>query len=389
MPRKLTVSVKPFKIKTPQSVLDDLQSRLGQARWTDEVRDANWGDGTNLNYLKRLTAYWHTSFDWRKQEKELNKFSSFTASVDGMDIHFVHERGKGPDPTPLILIHGWPDSFYRFHKIIPMLTDPAAFGGDASQSFDVIVPSLPGMGFSGHPTERGWNMRRSAETLGKLMTEVLGYKAFVASGGDGGSVVSQVLGILHPKIVQAIYITDLGYQATSNLDPATLTPEEQKFLQASQMSSFQEGAYAMLQMTKPQSLAFGLNDSPVGLAAWILEKFQSWSDCGGDVEKRFTKDELLTNIMIYWVTQTIGSSLRSYREDLLSPSLKPGERVTVPVGVGVFPHDLFPAPPRHLGERTLNVKHWVEIPRGGHFTAWEEPELLAKELRTFFARYRV
>lgn len=270
-----------------------------------------------------------------------------------------------------------------------MLIDPAAYGGEPDQSFDVIVPSIPGMGFSGRPTERGWNMRRSAEVLAKLMTEVLGYEKFVAFGGDGGGTISQVLGISFPEAVKAIYITDLGYQATMNLDPQSLNSEEQKFLQAAQGTAFQEGAYAMLQMTKPQSLAFGLNDSPVGLAAWILEKFQSWSDCDGDIEKRFTKDELLTNIMIYWVTQTIGSSLRSYREDMLSPSLKPGERVTVPVGVGVFPHELFPVPPRSLGKRTLNVQRWVEIPHGGHFTAWEEPKLVAEEIRAFFADYRV
>lgn len=380
--------IEPYTIRIPQRILDDLQNRLKQTRWTDEIKEAGWGDGTNLRYMRDLVDYWQLKYDWRKQEQELNKFSNFTSTIDGMDIHFIHEHGKGPNSTPLILLHGWPDSFYRFHKIIPMLIDPAAFGGDSSHSFDVIVPSLPGMGFSSRPTERGLNMRRSAEIIAKLMIEVLGYKKFVAFGGDGGGAVSQLLAILHSKAVRAIYITDLGYQATSNLDPKTLTQEEQQFLQTNQYKLFQEGAYAMIQMTKPQSLAFGFNDSPVGLAAWILEKFQSWSDCDGDIEKRFTKDELLTNIMIYWVTQTIGSSIRNYREDLLSPSIKPGERVTIPVGVGVFPHDLFPVPPRSLGERTLNIQRWVEIPHGGHFTAWEVPELVAREIQIFFADYR-
>ena len=383
------MQAKPFTIHVQDSVLDDLQDRLQQTRWPDEVKEAGWSDGANLEYLQQLTSYWQTSFDWRKHEQALNRFKQFTATIDSLDIHFVHEKGKGRNPTPILLTHGWPDSFYRFHKLIPMLTDPEAFGGNPEQSFDVVVPSVPGMGFSERPKERGWNMRRSAETLAKLMTETLGYKQFVAFGGDGGGAISQLLGILHPEAVQAIYITDLGYQATSNLDPATLTPDEQKFLQTSQMTAFQEGAYAMIQMTKPQTLSYGLNDSPVGLAGWIVEKFQSWGDNDGDIEKRLSKDELLTNIMIYWVTQTIGSSLRSYREDMLNPSIKPGEKVTVPVGVGVFPHDLFPAPPRALGERTLNIQRSVEIPHGGHFTAWEIPELVAEEIRTFFADYRV
>lgn len=383
------MSAKPFIIHVQDSILQDLQRRLKQTRWPDEVKDVGWGDGANLEYLKELVVYWQTSFDWRKQEQKLNSFKHFTAKIDGLDIHFIHEKGKGPNPTPILMPHGWPDSFYRFHKLIPMLTDPEAFGGSAEQSFNVVVPSMPGMGFSERPKERGWNLRRSADALHKLMTETLGYKQYVAFGGDGGGAVSQLLGIMYPEIVRAIYITDLGYQATNNLDPASLTPEEQQFLQASQMTTFQEGAYAMIQMTKPQSLAYGFNDSPVGLAAWLLEKFQSWSDNDGDIEKRFSKDELLTNVMIYWVTQTIASSIRGYREEMLNPSFKPGERVTVPVGVGIFPHDLFPAAPRALGERTLNVKRWVEIPEGGHFTAWEVPELVAKEIRTFFADYRV
>lgn len=379
---------KPFAIHIQQSVLDDLKKKLELTRWPDEVAHAGWGYGTNLQYLREITDYWRTSFDWRKAEATLNESSHFTARIDDLDIHFIHERGKGPNPTPLLLVHGWPDSFYRFHKIVPMLTDPAAFGGDPNNSFDVIIPSLPGAGFSSRPTKPGWNIRRSAETFEKLMTTVLGYKTFVAAGGDGGSPLSQVLGILHPSKVKAIYITDLGFHTTMQVDPTTLSPEEQQYMQASQEVSFQEGAYAMLQMTKPQTLAYGLNDSPVGLAAWILEKFHSWSDCNGDVEKRFTKYELLTNIMIYWVTQTIGSSIRGYREELLSASIKPGEHVTIPVGVGLFSHDLGPVPPRSLGERTLNVQHWVEIPHGGHFTAWEEPELLFKDMSSFFARYR-
>jgi len=301
-------------------------------------------------------------------------------------IHFIHERGKGPNPLPLILTHGWPDSFYRMHKIIPMLTDPESFGGDAADSFDVIVPSIPGFGFSDPVRKPGWTVKQTAELWASLMQDVLGYQRYAAAGGDGGSPISQLLALNSPALVIGIHLTDIGFQATMNLDPSSLTPAEQQYLGAMQQRFFQEGGYIMIQSTKPQTLAYGLCDSPVGLAAWIIEKFYGWSDIDGDIEREYTKDELLTNIMIYWVTQTINPSIRSYYEESHAPSLKPGQRVEVPVAMALFPKDT--PPPRALAERTLRIERWTEMPRGGHFPALEVPELYVGDLQAFFRSFR-
>ncbi|GHO78269.1 multidrug MFS transporter [Ktedonobacter sp. SOSP1-85] len=303
-----------------------------------------------------------------------------------MSIHFIHERGKGPNPLPIILTHGWPDSFYRMHKIIPMLTDPESFGGNAADSFDVIVPSIPGFGFSDPVRKPGWAVKQTAELWASLMRDVLGYQRYAAAGGDWGSPISQLLALNNPTSVIGIHLTDIGFQATMNLDPSSLTPVEQEYLRARQQRFFQEGGYVMIQSTKPQTLAYGLSDSPVGLAAWIIEKFYGWSDVDGALERKYTKDELLTNIMIYWVTQTINSSIRFYYEESHAPSLKTGQRVEVPVAIALFPKDT-PAP-RALAERTLRIERWTEMPRGGHFPALEEPELLVEDLRAFYRSLR-
>ncbi len=307
-----------------------------------------------------------------------------------MGIHFIHERGKGPKPTPLLLVHGWPDSFYRFHKLIPLLTDPASYGGDPADSFDVIVPSLPGFGFSERPRSRGANSICSAELLARLMTDVLGYEKFAVAGGDIGSRVTRLLALAHPEMLIGIHLTDIGFprEMIFPSDLSSPSAAEQQFL-GSVMSWFmREGAYAALQSTKPQTLAYALNDSPVGLASWLVEKFRSWSDCAGDVEKHFSKDELLTHIMIYWVTETITSSARLYAEDGGMPSqLKAGQYLEVPAGVATFPKDLT-LPPREIGERYLRVKRWTQMSQGGHFAAWEEPQALAGELRAFYRSLR-
>ncbi len=380
------MNIHPFYVDIPQATLDDLRERLARTRWPDEVEGAGWDYGTNLAYLKELVAYWQHTFDWRVQEARLNQFAQFKTEIDGHLLHFIHERGKGPNPLPIILTHGWPDSFYRMHKIIPILTDPESFGGNAADSFDVIVPSIPGFGFSDAVRKPGWTVKQTAELWGSLMRDVLGYQRYAAAGGDGGSPISQLLALNNPASVIGIHLTDPGFQATMNLDPSSLTPTEQHYLGAMQQRFFQEGGYVMIQSTKPQTLAYGLSDSPVGLAAWIIEKFYGWSDIDGDLEREYTKDELLTNIMIYWVTQTINPSIRSYYEESHAPSLKPGQRVEVPVAMALFPKDT--PPPRALAERTLRIERWTEMPRGGHFPALEVPELYAADLQAFFRSLR-
>jgi len=374
--------VKPFKINIPQAALDDLQERLKRTRWPDEAEGAGWSMGTNLGYMKQLADYWLHQYDWRKHEAELNKFNHYKAEIDGIEIHFIHERGKGPNPTPILLLHGWPDSFYRYHKVISMLTDPASIGGDANHSFDVIVPSTPGQGFS---QRTALTADAAADLYAKLMTDVLGYEKFVSAGGDSGSLITQSLALNHPGILTAIYLTDVGYPDHTT-DFASLSAPEQEFAAFIQNWWMQEGAFNMIQATKPQSLAFAMNDSPVGLAAWIMS-FVAMGTTGADIEKRFSRDELLTNIMIYWLTETIGSSFRIYYAGMHTPPApNSGQRSSVPAGVAHCPWD---APlPREWAARKLNLQHFTDLPRGGHFTAWEEPELFAKDVQAFIQALR-
>lgn len=305
------MKVQPFQINVPQETLDDIQERLARTRWPNEITGSDWTLGTNLAYLKELVTYWQNDFDWRKQEALLNTFPQFKTEIDRVGIHFVHVKGKGPNPTPLLLIHGWPDSFYRFYKIIPMLVDPEKYGGKAEDSFDVIVPSIPGYGFSDRPTERGFTAERVAGLFANLMS-TLGYEKYVAHGGDWGAGITEELGLHHGDSLLGIHLTEVPYQHMFALQGVELSETEQKFLEATNSWVQTEGAYANIQATKPQTPAYALNDSPVGLAAWMVEKFYIWSDCGGEIERCYSKDELLTNIMIYWTTQTIGSSFQLY-----------------------------------------------------------------------------
>ncbi len=381
------MNIQPFTINVAQSTLDDLRERLTRTRWPDEVQRAGWDYGTNLDYLKVLVAYWQNQFDWKAQEAKLNQFAQFRAEIDGFGIHFIHERGQGPKPLPIILTHGWPGSFFEMVKIIPLLTDPAGHGGDPADSFDVIVPSLPGFGFSDRPHVRGVTTTKTAELWAHLMTEALGYVRFAAAGGDIGAGVTQRMALAHPDLLVGIHLTYLGSSFVRPEQP-DLSEAEQHYLNVLQQWSLQEGAYSSLQSTKPQTLAYGLNDSPVGLAAWITEKFRTWSDCDDEVERRFSKDELLTNIMLYWVTETIPSSVRIYYENAHASSpLKQGQHIEVPAGIALFPKEIS-LPPREWAERSLRVQRWTQMPRGGHFAALEEPELLVEDLRAFFRPLR-
>jgi pimeloyl-ACP methyl ester carboxylesterase len=379
----------PFVIQIPDSVLTDLHRRIEATRWPDELEQAGWEYGASLASMRSIAEYWRYHYDWRREEAALNRWPHYLISLEGLSIHFIHVRGKGPAPLPLVITHGWPGSFVEMLKLIPLLTDPEAHGGRREDAFDVVVPSLPGYGFSDRPRERGMDPRRIAALWVRLMGE-LGYPSFGAQGGDWGSTISMALGLDYAQRMIGIH---LNYIAGRFLLGGTLNESPTDETATAYLKKLRawwdiEGGYSHEQGTKPQTLSYGLNDSPVGLAAWIIEKFRTWSDCDGDVESLFSRDELLTNVMIYWVTQTIHSSARLYYESRLQPlSLSPSHRVEPPVAVAVFPREIV-MPPRSLAERGLNVVRWTEMPRGGHFAAMEQPERLAEDVREFFRPLR-
>ena len=375
--------IHPFRIAIPDAVLDDLNARLTRTRWPDEVPGSDWEYGTNLKYLQELVAYWRDEFDWAAQQESLNQLPHFRTQIEDVDLHFVHVRGQGPAPLPIVLTHGWPSTFFELTKLIPLLADPAAHGASADDAFDVVVPSMPGFGFSSAPRTRFASSR--VPQMWATLMQRLGYERFGAHGGDIGGGVTALLGRLFPYVVIGIHVTNV-YGSIGPEDPPPTEPER-KFLAQEAQWHVDEGAYEDLQQTKPQSVAFALNDSPAGLASWILEKYRSWSDSGGNVERAFSKDELLTNITIYWATGTIASSLRPYWDARHDPDRGPWEPVPVPAGIAIFPHDIA-TPPREFAERSYNVRRFTEMPRGGHFAALEAPDLLAYEIREFFRDLR-
>ena len=379
-----STAIRPFRVDVPQAELDDLRDRLARTRWPDDYEGVGWDYGTDLTTMKELATYWRDGYDWRRQEAYLNSFPHFTAELDGEELTFLHVRGTGPDPIPLLLLHGWPDSVCRYLKLIPLLTDPASHGGDPGICFDVVVPWLIGRYRGGSRAPRSGLFRHIAEQLWTLMTRELGYQRFGAAGGDGGSVIAQLLGVHHPDSVLGVHLTDLGFTIAFAQFP-DLSEAEQRYFAELQGWSMQEGAYAMVQGTKPQTLAFGLNDSPVGFAAWIIEKFRTWSDCDGRLENVYTKDELLTNIMLYWLNGPTARSV-SYREEFTSPSLAPNQQVGVPSALAVPPKDLGPIMPRELAERNLtDLRRYTVLPHGGHFAAMEYPDIVAQDVQAFFA----
>ena len=383
----------PFTPHTAPEALEDLRGRLRATRWPDAPQDAGWSFGADLAYLRELVAYWADGFDWPAQEAALARLPHFRVRLAGLGIHYVHVRAAGTaggtavagPGVPLVLSHGWPDSFWRYTKVIPLLTDPASHGGDPADAFDVVVPDLPGYGYSDRPAGPPLDSPSVAALWAELMSR-LGYPRFGAAGGDIGSHVSRYLALDHPERVVAVHRTDAGLPVYTG-DPSALAPEERSWLDGAAAWGQAEGAYAAVHRTKPQTAAFGLTDSPVGLAAWIVEKLRAWSDCDGDLERSFTKDEILTNVTLYWLTGTIGSSMRMYRANSAIAPAQLARRVEVPSGFSLFPGDIV-RPPRAWLERTANVVRVTEPARGGHFAPFEEPELYAEELRAFFRPFR-
>ena len=383
---------KQFHIDVPESSLIDLRDRLKHTRWPDEITESGWEFGTNLTYLKELTEYWQHAYNWRENEHRINKWPQYTVRIEEQTIHFIHIKSSAPGALPIILTHGWPDSFLRYEKLIPLLTEPKTVDGHVPDAFDVVIPSLPGFGFSTPPGSSA-NLFNIHNLWAKLMTDVLGYDKFVAHGGDWGSVITEQLARSHSKHVVGIHLTDVPFLHTFQ-KPDDLSDAEKKFLEEGERDQMKELAYAMIQGTRPNTLGAGLNDSPVGLAAWILENFYSLSDCNGNVESRFTKDELLTNISLYWHTQTVPSSFKIYFDTIHANAFTwVGEKLkewlgtsSVPAGFAIFAKNT--QPPREWAERFFNVQRWTTFPRGGHFAALEEPNLLATELIEFFRTLR-
>jgi pimeloyl-ACP methyl ester carboxylesterase len=382
-----------FHIDIPESSLTDLRNRLKRTRWPDELYNSGWEYGTNLVYLKDLTQYWQHEYNWRDNERKLNDWPHYKVTIDDQEIHFVHIRSKSPHALPIILTHGWPDSFLRFEKLIPFLTEPQTFGGNAADAFNVVIPSIPGFAFSATADSTG-SLFNIHNLWAKLMTNVLGYDKFVAHGGDWGSIITEHLARSHARHVVGIHLTDVPFLHTFQ-KPDDLSDAEKKFFEESEKYQMQENAYAMIQGTRPHTLGAGLSDSPAGLAAWILEKFQGWSDCNGNVETCFTKDQLLTNISLFWHTQTVPSSFTPYYDTVHANAFTwLGEKVkewtgssSVPAAFTIFGKENT-NPPREWAERFFNVQRWTTLPEGGHFAALEQPKAFAKELIEFFRAFR-
>ena len=381
-------AIRPFTIEIADEVLTDLNDRLARTRLPDHIPGTGWDYGANRAYVEQLLAYWQGGFDWRAQERMLNEFDHFKTVIDGVDVHFIHERSADEDATPLLLTHGWPGSFVEFTKVIGPLTDPAAYGGDPEDAFHLVIPSLPGYGFSGKPTERGYNPERMADVLAGLM-ERLGYDRYGAQGGDWGAIIVRALAGNYGDRLIGLHTNFLtAGPPPGGGDPEEGVPAGELERRRERAEAFADGrGYQAIQGTKPQTLGYALNDSPAGLAAWIVEKFHGWSDNDGDVESAFTKDEILTNITLYWVTETITSSTRIYYESGNTPPTRPAGYIDVPTGAAIFPKEIL-FTPRKWAEARYNIVRWTVMPRGGHFAALEEPDLLVDDIRAFFSGLR-
>jgi epoxide hydrolase len=382
-----TADIRPFRIAVPQADIDDLNSRLRNTRWPDELSGVGWNYGIPLERVKRLADYWRTAYNWREHEARLNTFPQYTTTVDRQHIHFLHVRSKEPDAIPLLMTHGWPGSIAEFVKVIDPLVDPRTHRGDAADAFHIVAPSIPGFGFSGPTHETGWDVKRTAAAFALLMSR-LGYDRYGTHGGDWGSAITRELGQRHPENVIGLHFNTLATAPSGDPDEMKLlTDHEKTQLDAAQRFLRSGSGYYAIQSTRPQTLAYALTDSPVGQLAWMAEKFREWSD-HTESDEAVDRDQLLTNVSIYWFTQTANSSARLYAEfsrgghgwGAIEPSI-------VPAGVALFPREVFP-PIRRFAERSNNIVHWSEFDRGGHFPAMEQPDLLVGDIRTFFRKCR-
>ena len=383
------MQIRPFTIKITDEILLDLRGRLERTRWPDEIMGAGWDYGFPVEKLHHLIDYWIHQFDWRVTERRINTFPNFHAEVDGMGIHFVHQRGQGPDPMPLLILHGWPSTFYEMLDLLPLLTDPVSAGDDPQITFDVVIPSIPGHGFSDRPVQPAFEDRKSAELLVSLM-QGLGYSRFGIHAYDLGASIAGLLCLDFPGQVIGYHTSSPGNPSPQlEKDGASLSPAERDYLSYLEQWSRDEYGYGHLLSTRPQTIAYALNDSPVGLAAWILEKWQVWTDPNGNLEDYYNWDDLLAIVMIYWVTQTINSANRFYYEGRHTRWPGPGEHSNVPHGVALPATQTFERPPREYVERLFpDIRQWVEMQRGGHFLALQEPHLLAEAIRSFFTLFR-
>ena len=380
------MELEPYVVDVAQAGLDDLRERLARTRWPDEVEGAGWDYGASLAYMRELVEYWRTGFDWRAAERAMNAVPHFRARVDGLGIHLIHQRGRGPAPMPLLITHGWPSSFVEMLALIPLLADPGAHGGDPADAFDVIVPSVPGFGFSDRPG-RGMTRSRVAGLWAALM-EGLGYPRYAAHGNDIGAVISGWLAADHPDRLIALHTLMPNFPpAVIGADARPPTAAERAFARFQERWEREEGGYSRIQESRPQTLAYGLHDSPAGLAAWLVEKWLAWTGEAGEVARRFSRDLLLANVTLYWLTGTANSANRSYFERARE-TRRISSRITVPTGVALTTEPI-QRPPRELAERSYaDIRRWVDLPRGGHFVAAEAPEVLALELRAFFRPFR-
>ncbi len=381
----MSEEIETFEIRVPDPVLADLQDRLQRTRLPDQVEGTGWDAGFPVDYLRDLVGHWRDAYDWRAQESALNRQPHFRTRIDGQSIHFVHARSDHPDAFPVLLVHGWPGSFVEFSGVVPRLTDPQAHGAEAGDALDVVVPSLPGYGYSEPPRTPGWDVERIARAFVTLMAR-LGYRRYGVQGGDWGAQITTRMALADPEHCVGLHLNmPLGARPD---DPTPSGPREREDLAAMERFQREESAYAALQGTKPQTLGAALNDSPAGLLAWIVEKFRTWSDCDGDPEQSFSRDQLLTNVMLYWVTQTAASSARLYWESRRSGTLsRPLPFVDVPTGIARYPKEILRWP-RSWVERQYHVTHWADMPRGGHFAAMEQPALFADDVAVFFRTVR-
>jgi epoxide hydrolase len=375
------MDIRPFRIEIPQADLDELRDRLARTRWPDQLPGTGWDYGIPREVVRELAEYWRTGYDWRAAEQRLNTFGQFTTTIDGQRVHFLHVRSAEPGALPLIMTHGWPGSIAEFTEVIGPLTDPAGHGGDPADAFHLVVPSLPGYGLSGPTGEPGWNVHRVARAWDELM-QGLGYLRYGAQGGDWGSVISRELGLIAPGHLIGVHLNMLIPYVRD--EPADLTAQERERIEIMRRFRSTGRAYSAIQSTRPQTLAYGLTDSPAGQLAWIAEKFHEWTD--GGLPGAVDRDQLLTNVMLYWLTGTAGSSARLYYEARVGPG-GPPRRSAVPTGVAVFPAEIAPAI-RRFAEQSDTIVHWSEFDRGGHFAAMEEPDLFVADVREFFRRFR-